>query len=199
MNSFWIILAAIAVYGVVHSLAASLWAKRLARRALGGLVDRWYRLAFSLFGGLTFLPVLFLMAVLPDQVLYRVPFPWSIGALALQATGLLLYVWIFSVTDLWAFLGFRQISIPDKQVEFLVKGGPYRYVRHPMYSATLLILWFTPLMTLNWLALSLGTTAYFIIGSYFEERKLLEQFGEPYAEYRQRTPLLLPWPRRDAG
>lgn len=185
-----------AVYGVVHSLAASLWAKRKARQALGGQVDRWYRLAFSLFGGITFLPVLYLIVTLPDQVLYRAPFPWAIGSLALQGTGLLLYVWIFSVTDLWAFLGLRQVSTPDKQVEFLVKGGPYRYVRHPMYTASLLVLWCTPVMTLNWLALSLGTTAYFIIGSYFEERKLLVQFGQSYAEYRQRTPMLLPWLRR---
>jgi protein-S-isoprenylcysteine O-methyltransferase Ste14 len=198
MSSFLIILAALAVYGVVHSLAASLRAKRLARQVAGQQADRWYRLGFSLFGGLTFLPVLILVAVLPDQVLYRVPFPWAIGFLALQAAGLLLYLWVFSVTDLWAFLGFRQVSTPDKQVEFLSKAGPYRYVRHPMYSASLLVLWCTPLMTLNFLALCLGVTAYFLIGGYFEERKLLVQFGEAYAEYRQRTPMLFPWPRRAA-
>jgi len=58
------------------------------------------------------------------------------------------------------------------------------------------VLWFTPLMTVNLLALNLGVTAYFILGGVFEERKLLRQFGQVYADYRQRTPMLLPWPRR---
>lgn len=196
MSSFWIILAAMGAYGIVHSLAASMRAKRLARQALGQEADRWYRLAFSLFGGLTFLPVLLLIALLPDQDLYRVSFPWAVALLALQGAGLLILVWVFTVTDLWAFLGLRQVARPNQQVEFLSKSGPYRYVRHPMYTATLLVLWCTPLMTLNWLALCLGTTAYFVVGGYFEERKLLVQFGETYARYRQRTPMLLPWPRR---
>lgn len=199
MASFWIILAALAVYGVVHSLAASLRAKRLARRAVGEQSDRWYRLAFSVFGAVTFLPVLALVALLPDRGLYRVPWPWAVIPVALQAAGLLLLLWVFQVTDLWAFLGLRQVGSPDRPVEFLVRGGPYRYVRHPMYTATLLVLWCTPLMSLNWLALSLGTTVYFIIGGYFEERKLLLQFGEAYAEYRQRTPMLIPWPQRAGG
>jgi protein-S-isoprenylcysteine O-methyltransferase Ste14 len=194
--SFWIILAALGVYGVFHSLIASLGAKRFARRIFGSAVDRYYRLVFSMLGGITFLPVLALSAWLPDQVLYRLPFPWAILFILLQALGLIFFVWSLAVTDLWAFLGLRQLATASTDVEHLTLDGPYRLVRHPMYTSTLMVLWFTPLMTVNLLALNLGVTAYFILGGVFEERKLLRQFGQVYADYRQRTPMLLPCPRR---
>jgi len=47
-------------------------------------------------------------------------------------------------------------------------------------------------MTWNLLALIIGLTTYIIIGAYFEERKLLNEFGDAYAEYRQHTPMLIP-------
>ncbi len=47
-------------------------------------------------------------------------------------------------------------------------------------------------MTWNLLALFLGITAYMLIGSWFEEQKLLRQFGEAYAEYQKKTPAFIP-------
>jgi protein-S-isoprenylcysteine O-methyltransferase Ste14 len=54
------------------------------------------------------------------------------------------------------------------------------------------LIWLLPILTWNLLALNLGLTAYVFIGAYFEERKLLLEFGESYAEYRKRTPMLIP-------
>ena len=59
-------------------------------------------------------------------------------------------------------------------------------------SSGLIILWLTPLMSWNVLALALGLTAYILIGIHFEERKLLAEFGQAYADYQRRTPALLP-------
>ena len=36
-------------------------------------------------------------------------------------------------------------------------------------------------------------SAYLVVGSILEERKLLAEIGEPYAEYRRRVPMLVPW------
>ncbi len=47
-------------------------------------------------------------------------------------------------------------------------------------------------MTWNLLALYLGLSAYLLIGSIFEERKLVQQFGKEYVEYRRRTPRIVP-------
>jgi protein-S-isoprenylcysteine O-methyltransferase Ste14 len=74
----------------------------------------------------------------------------------------------------------------------LVTDGFYRYVRHPLYTAGLVIIWLIPIMTWNLLALIIGLTAYIFFGIYFEERKLLQEFGESYREYRQHTPMLIP-------
>lgn len=194
-GSFLILLAALGVYGVVHSIAASLRLKALARRSFGRRATRYYRLGFSLFGFASFLPVLALLVLLPDETIYRVPWPWAAGMLGVQGSGLLLFLWTLMATDVWAFLGLRQITT-DRDPERLVVDGPYRFVRHPMYTASLLFLWFVPLMTWNLLALNLGVSAYFIIGGIFEEQKLLKQFGTAYAAYRAHTPMLLPWPRR---
>jgi len=192
-TSFWILLGALAVYGVVHSLAASHRVKAAARRLFGPATDRWYRLAFSLFGGLSFLPVLFLFAWLPDQLLYMVPYPYSLLMLAVQALGGLFFLWALAVIDLGTFLGLRQLAGGrDEAVERLTTSGPYRLVRHPLYTASLLVLWFMPVMSVNLLAFNLGVTAYFVIGSYFEEQKLLQQFGQAYEAYRVKTPMLIP-------
>jgi methanethiol S-methyltransferase len=193
-GSFLILLAALGVYGLVHSIAASLRAKALVRRSFGRRTMRFYRLGFSLFGLASFLPVLALLVLLPDETLYRVPWPWAAGMLGVQGSGLLLFLWTLIATDVWAFLGLRQVTT-DRDPERLVISGPYRYVRHPMYTASLLFLWFSPLMTWNLLALNLGVTAYFLIGGIFEEHKLLKQFGTAYAAYRARTPMFIPWPR----
>ena len=74
----------------------------------------------------------------------------------------------------------------------MIERGLYRYVRHPLYTLSILFIWLTPVLTWNALALNIGVTLYMVIGSYFEERKLLDAFGEEYAGYRQRTPMLVP-------
>ena len=53
----------------------------------------------------------------------------------------------------------------------------------------------TPLLTWNLLALNLGATIYILAGAWLEERKLLAEFGEAYADYRRRTPFIIPWPK----
>jgi protein-S-isoprenylcysteine O-methyltransferase Ste14 len=68
-----------------------------------------------------------------------------------------------------------------------------------LYTAGLLIIWLIPVMTWNLLALIIGLTAYILIGIYFEERKLLQEFGDDYAEYRRHTPMLIPGFKRFTG
>jgi protein-S-isoprenylcysteine O-methyltransferase Ste14 len=47
-------------------------------------------------------------------------------------------------------------------------------------------------MTLNSFIVYLALTVYILIGIIFEERKLLREFGQEYADYRSVTPMLIP-------
>ena len=94
-------------------------------------------------------------------------------------------------TDLLSFAGLRQL-IEEERTGDLITSGLYRTIRHPLYTFSLLILWFSPKMTLNSFIVYVSLTLYVLIGIFFEERKLLREFGQAYAEYRSSTPMLLP-------
>ncbi|NJN97397.1 MAG: hypothetical protein HC875_26600 [Anaerolineales bacterium] len=49
-------------------------------------------------------------------------------------------------------------------------------------------------MTLNLLVTYLLLTLYFYVGTFFEERRLLMEFGSAYRAYQQRVPRLIPCP-----
>ena len=197
-----LILLAVLVYGLVHSLLASLGAKALARRWLGPQVERFYRLAYNLFAFLSLLPVLALPAFLPDRLIYVIPLPWSLLTLGIQALALLALAAGLLQTGAGSFLGLRQLVetpgglAPGGEASRLVVAGLYRWVRHPLYSAGLVFIWLIPRMSVNLLALNLGLSLYLVAGALFEERKLSQAFGQSYASYRQRTPMLVPGLKR---
>lgn len=192
-SSPWIILLAIFVWGAAHSWLASSRMKALAQHWFGDAAERGYRLAYNLFAGITLLPVLALAALLPDRQLYLLPAPWLWAALAVQGLALVALAIGLWQTGVWTFLGVEQLFQPRPNSEAkLVVRGLYRWVRHPLYTAGLAFIWFSPLMTANLLVLNIGLTVYLVIGALFEERKLLGEFGEAYAEYRRRTPMLVP-------
>jgi len=190
----WLVLLAVGLYGLVHSVLASLWVKARLRQTFGPASERWYRLAYNLFAVLSLLPVLVLPALLPDRELYRIPAPWLYLTLAGQALAALLLLAGLLHTGVWSFLGLHQlIQSPAAEQPRLVVRGLYRWVRHPLYTAGLLLIWLLPVMTVNLLALSLGLMLYIVIGAMFEERKLEDEFGQAYVEYRRSTPMLVPF------
>lgn len=196
----WIILGAISIYGAIHSFLASLWAKAKVKNGVGPLAKRGYRLAYNLFAGVTLLPLLALPGLLPDRGLYRIPFPWVLLSVFFQIMAAVALGIGLLQTGLWSFLGIQQLfgSI-ENDPPVLVVHGLYRWVRHPLYTAGLVFIWLIPVMTVNLLAFNIGLSGYILVGAIFEERKLLREYGKAYAEYRARTPMLIPGLRWGAG
>ncbi|HLE29242.1 MAG TPA: isoprenylcysteine carboxylmethyltransferase family protein [Anaerolineales bacterium] len=206
MNAFWVFLSVIA-FGLLHSLLASLTAKALARQWLGRrLADGLYRLFYNLVAALSVLPPLALAVLLPDgPALWRLPAPLLFVTIPLQlaaVAGMIVSLWR---VDLPRFVGVRQllrllVNYPDpRDLPVLRTDGVHGWVRHPLYFFSLVLIWLLPVMTPNFLALNVGVTLYFWIGSIYEERKLVREFGEVYRAHQARVPRLLPWLSKSPG
>lgn len=191
--SIFIILLALAIWGVAHSVMASHFFKDMVRGMVGAGGMRLYRLGYNVFSTVSFAPILYLAWTLPNQPLYNVPAPWSYLMVGGQALSLLLLFAAFLQTDALSFVGLSQLfGVGEQAPGPLVTRGLYRVVRHPLYTFSLLFLWLSPNVSQNSLTLYIGATLYILIGAYFEERKLLRDFGEAYAEYKRNTPMLIP-------
>lgn len=78
--------------------------------------------------------------------------------------------------------------------EILMTGGLHRFVRHPLYLGTFLMIWgwffISPLFSL--FLTNLVITIYTLIGIRLEERKLTEEYADEYEAYRRSTPMIIP-------
>ena len=131
----------------------------------------------------------------PAVVSVQGPLRWCFyAALVASLAG---FVW--SSRSLGAFdaLGIQPVlaQIKDAQVHDmpLAVRGAYRWVRHPIYTASLLLIWSQPDLTYDRILFNVSWTGWIIIGSVLEERDLVANFGAPYVEYQQKVPMLVPW------
>ena len=187
---FWLILVVL-IWGIVHSVMASPGFKESLRRALGGGFMKYYRLLYNVFSVVSFAPILYLMVVLPNKDFYQISSPWSYLMFAGQGLSLiLLFVAVLQI-DTLSFVGLRQL-FEDEKPGRLVKSGFYSLMRHPLYTFSLLFLWLSSSVTVNSFIVYVSLTVYILIGAYFEERKLLREFGQEYADYKSATPMIVP-------
>jgi protein-S-isoprenylcysteine O-methyltransferase Ste14 len=84
-------------------------------------------------------------------------------------------------------------SATDASDTPLVVRGPYRWVRHPLYSCVIVLLWADPVVSLDRLVFAAVWTTWICIGALLEERDLLADFGDTYRQYRRQVPILIPW------
>ena len=93
----------------------------------------------------------------------------------------------------------RNFSTSLAVSETLVTDGPYRFVRHPMYAAFLLLWTLFALIAANWFVGAAGIAAFVIVlvvRTPKEERLLLGLFGDEYRAYMHRTGRIVPRLRR---
>lgn len=195
LTSAVLTLFAVTLWGALHSVLAGPRVKRWLHERIGSPADRGYRLFYNVVAAITLLPVLAITARYPGLMLYQIPVPWVFLTTAVQLIAILAIVLTILQTGASSFLGVRQLFAPQESgVSRLQVSGFYRYMRHPLYTAGLAIIWLSPVMTTSSLALFLGFTIYIVVGSRYEERQLVAEFGEPYLEYRQKVPALIPQP-----
>jgi protein-S-isoprenylcysteine O-methyltransferase Ste14 len=191
---------AFALWAIVHSLTAGPAVKSWFRGAFGQRAyEGLFRPLYNVVSTVTFL--LFLAAtaaLIPERLLWSVPMPARLLNYAVQVIGLAGLAYSLWQTDIWRFAGIRQFVAYLRGAEHpegpdaFIETGTYALVRHPLYLFSLLVLWASPVITLRSAVLNLLVTAYFLIGSVYEERKLAAAFGDDYRRYQERVPRLLP-------
>jgi len=188
------------LFAAQHSLTVSDPLKNLLIRIMGerAFAGR-FRLLFTLWNLLLFFLLLFYWRGLPDRALFT-PAPILTGALhGTQILGLWVLYRAGKKIDLLHFIGVRQWKELRRcrplPAERLLTTGIYGRVRHPIYLGSILVLWGEPhlLKTANGLLFVILITAYFVIGSTLEERRMVRQFGEEYRRYRKKAGWL--WPK----
>lgn len=103
--------------------------------------------------------------------------------------GILYGIWAReSIGDNWAHAAEYQV-IPGQK---LTKNGPYAYIRHPIYSAFLLIFFITQILVGSFLVVLIIPLFWVMDRQCRQEEKILiETFGEEYTEYMKTTRRLI--------
>ena len=81
-----------------------------------------------------------------------------------------------------------------------ITKGLYRYSRHPMYVTSFIALIGVGIVSASWLVLLLSALymVFTVIAVQAEERFLLQQYGDAYRDYMNRTPRWLGMPKSEA-
>ena len=176
--------ALFAVFALHHSLFAREPIKKtIARVVPGHLVRSFYVWTASVL----LLGVLALWQPVRGDVYQVTGWP-ALAHAAVQLSGIWLTARSVATIDPLELAGIRHgdAGSADGPAENVLQtGGPYRWVRHPVYLGWVLALFGAAHMTADRLAFAAISTAYLLAAIPWEERSLGRVFGEPYARYQR--------------
>ncbi|TYA78460.1 methanethiol S-methyltransferase [Seonamhaeicola marinus] len=185
----------ISLFGLQHSIMARGWFKEFFTKYFPRPVERS---TFVLFSGILLFVLVsqwqpiggIIWSIEPNTTLYYVLY----ALFFIGWTILLVSSFLINHFDLF---GLRQTFLelqnkPYTPLNFKVRSF-YKYVRHPLYFGMLLGMWITPIMSVTHLLFAIAITIYVIIGTRFEEKDLVTEFGDTYKDYQKSKPMLVPF------
>ena len=190
-QSHFHLLAGWLLYVILHSVMAGNWLKAKIE-TLTLSYFRYYRVFYSAFAAVTLACLLVFQFSMESPLLftpgifhYAIAFPFA-------SAGLL--VMIICIRKYFLNLSGVDVFLKQKRPVVLEKTGLHAYVRHPLYSGTLLFIWALLLLfpLLSNLIACLVITVYTLVGIKMEEEKLMMEFGESYRTYAASVPMLIP-------
>ena len=180
----------------------SVMLRRSFRRWLAKFIRAEYHGAlFTIASGV----VLLILVVFWQKSAYVLATPQGIIRWLMRAVFILAilgFYWAFQALGSFDAFGLSPIlnNLRGKEpppMPFIVRG-PYRWVRHPLYFFSLLLIWSCPDLSLDRLLYNILWSTWIIAGSVLEERDLVADFGESYRDYQRKVPMLIPWRIRPA-
>ena len=183
--------AATVGFALWHSFLCSLPVKTRLTDALQkrGLT---YRLFFNLQSAVTFGALILWILTRPKRTIYRFEkwkkLPFWLG----QLTFLAICLWSVAHLQPARFLLGQSDDEPDAQGPNIHQNGkieadgPFRWSRHPLEWAPMLLLFSTPHLKTNWLAFNVLGTIYSLFGALHEEKRL-ERASKNYVRYQKQV------------
>ena len=192
------------IFGLQHSLLARPSTKQLINQTFGNSFENhFYPILYFISQCIVFLIIYDIIRHLkPTIVFFEMPEQLKDYVFWFNRTAnLFLIITVFhfeigkftGITQLINFFSRTQPSEKDIGHTKLNSTYLYRYIRHPMYFAILLVFvssttTYTDLFFVNLISI----VTYIEIGSYFEEKSLIKKFGPDYVEYQNTTKRYLP-------
>jgi protein-S-isoprenylcysteine O-methyltransferase Ste14 len=210
VGEYWQSIAVFALFGLFHSVTArEPFKNALARWSSPFLVDHFWRLLYCLITFYWYNQILWtIWGLHPSNKGWLIGYPdwaWQIIT-AIHLGSIAVIYTAFMQSDYLEFLGLKQAwrgllaafgwpeprSAPKQfGTQRLEVTGIYGWVRHPMLVGGLLF-YLTSGPTLNTFVLALLYALYMVIGSRYEERRLIRIFGLDYVAYRKRVGAFVP-------
>lgn len=91
---------------------------------------------------------------------------------------------------------FWSLHVEIRETHKLVRDGPFRWIRHPVYSSMILEILSIGLLLRSWVTMLFVYTAFLptlLARVWIEEKTLIEKFGDAYLQYRRQVPAILPY------
>lgn len=179
------------LYGVLHSVLASLGVKKFFKRRLGTSYKH-YRLAYTLFAFAGLVVVAGVQFSIASIYLFTPTLVTKITGGVVTASGLVLML-VCIKKYFMGLSGLRSLLHEEVYTELII-SGVHRYVRHPLYSGTFLFIWglFIIFPSASLLISNAVITGYTLFGITLEEKKLVADFGDQYLLYKKKVPKLVP-------
>jgi protein-S-isoprenylcysteine O-methyltransferase Ste14 len=171
-------------YGIIHSVLASDVVKR-------AFPIKYYRLVYNLIAVVLLIPILYFQITAESKRLMEDSiFNQILGGIMMSSGIFIMYISIRG----YASREFLGLDFDHKESMGLKTDGLSEFIRHPLYTGTLLFIWgvFGFFATETFLATAFFITLYVRIGIYFEEKKLVRVFGKQYEVYQKNVPMLIP-------
>jgi protein-S-isoprenylcysteine O-methyltransferase Ste14 len=190
-------IALIALFGIQHSVMARQGFKKWWTRVIPKPAERS---VYVLMASAVLIVLMTLWRPIPSAI-WDIANPlaanaiwglfWIGWGMVLLSTFLINHFELFGLQQAWLNMQGRKAEPPKFHQPLL-----YKWVRHPLYLGFFLAFWAAPEMTAGHLLLAVGVSIYMLIAIRYEERDLVDMFGQDYENYRRDVGMLTPRFRR---
>lgn len=179
------------LFGFFHSWFATSSFKLFAFRKLK-INEGHFKLYYSGFAIVSMAMVIVYQLSLNSSYLFKPNLFINITAVLLFLFGIII-MFVAGRHYFWVITGLHVLVGKPVQTE-LKRNGLHRHIRHPLYLGTLICIGsiFLYFPTLANLLSFISITLYVRVGIFYEEQKLIKEYGKDYLLYKKQVPMIFP-------